>query len=96
MHDYESEIPSNLISDNFFQNFPGGIPPDSPSIGMLRMLIVLSTINNLHLWSLITLNSLYTALQMIGLTTEKLLTTALSVVMALLACDIRKSLELFV
>ena len=37
--------------------------------------------NNLHLWPLITLNSgIHTALQLVGLTTEKLLPTALYIV----------------
>ena len=43
MHDYDHEMPLNSISEDlFFKNFPGWEAyPRPPSIGMLRMLIVL-------------------------------------------------------
>ena len=40
----DSEIPPDSISEHlFFKIFLGGMPPDPPSISMLRMLIVLCT-----------------------------------------------------
>ena len=45
MNDYDLEMPSNsILEDVFFKIFLGGACPQTPSVSMLRMLIVLCKI----------------------------------------------------
>ena len=73
---YDSEMPSNSISEHlFFKIFSGGHSyPQTPSISMLPMLIVLCTIAciNDHL------SFMQAALQLVALTTKELLPMALN------------------
>ena len=73
---YDSEMPSNSVSEHFVSKFSQvdiASYPQTPSISMLPMLIVLCTITyiNGHL------SSIQAALQLVGLTTKELLPTAL-------------------
>ena len=80
MHDYDPKMPSNIISEDLsvYQNFPGGHVPRTPQ-HWHAMHADSALHNNLHFLSTYhTKFFIHTVLQLISLTNEKLLLTALN------------------
>ena len=78
MYDYDPEMPSNSTSEDLSvsQTFPWGMPPDSLQY-QHAMYADCASCNIINDRSLPYKFSIHTALQLVGLTTEKLLSTAL-------------------